>query len=78
MMKLSEVEKMDHYDFFQWWTRELGSSPRGDMTKLLIDLQLIEVDCEHNYYRTPQSKVRKSDKSISIKERVAEVLAIIW
>lgn len=53
MMKLSEVEKMDHYDFFQWWSRELGSSPRGDMTKLLIDLQLIEVDCEHNYYRTP-------------------------
>ena len=53
MMKLSEVEKMDHYDFFQWWSSELGSSPRGDMTKLLIDLQLIEVDCEHNYYRTP-------------------------
>jgi hypothetical protein len=46
MMKLSEVEKMDNYDFFQWWSRELGGCPRGEMTKLLIDLQLIEVDCE--------------------------------
>ena len=77
MMKLSEVEKMDHYDFFQWWSRELGTSPRGEMTKLLIDLQLIEVDCEHTYYRVPQSKVRKSDKGNCVEEGLTEVLTIV-
>ena len=43
-MKQSEAENMDNEDFREWWMKELGGIPKGELIQLFMtdEWQLIE------------------------------------